>query len=841
MCGAPLAAESCSSQAWSRASARACSPWTENYRYTSFNSAHAEAMRTLYGAEIELGRSMIEYQAATVDRDQAKAYLDRALHGERVTVEVLAGDDRYARRYALIEHAPIRGENGEVLGASVVARDVTERRRIEEELRDREEQLQAVIDNSPFGMHMYRLEADDRLVFTGGNRTAEAMLGMDHSPLVGLTLEEAFPGNADTETAAAYRRVAREGGRYESHEYAYDAEGIAGVFEIHAFRFGPDRMAVFFRDVTERRKLELAVEESEKRYRSLFDNMQEGLAVCEVIYDDEHQPVDWVYLEVNPAFGRLMGLEGVVGRRVSEVIPSVLEDNPELLTIYGGVAAGGKPVEFQEYVRPLGLWLQISAFRPSPDHFVAVFENITERKRSEAELAERDRALTTLIGNLPGMAYRCRPDEAWTDEFVSAGSEALTGYTVDEYMSGPAHSSIGLMHPDDIDMIRRETDAAIARDEPWTCTYRLRTADDQIKWVWERGVAVRDEQGEVQALEGFIQDVTIEHEAEQRLSAAAQEWRATFDAMSESVALLDAEGTVMRSNAATAELTGWQLGDMPGHHCYEIFHHGDGFVAGCPHRRAMTSGRTETSVLQQDGRWYRVAVQPMVDGEGRVSGGVHIVSDITDLKNTEQQLRDSVVKLQSITDGVIATIARVVEVRDPYTAGHERRVSRLAEAIARVMGLDEDRVEGVRVAGMVHDVGKIEIPAEILSKPGRLSPMEFQLIRRHAEAGHDVLAEIEFPWPVAEIARQHHERLDGSGYPQGLTGEETLLEARIVAVADVVEAMASHRPYRPALGIEAALKEIGLNRGRLYDEAASDACIELFNSGAFAFDEDATP
>lgn len=185
----------------------------------------------------------------------------------------------------------------------------------------------------------------------------------------------------------------------------------------------------------------------------------------------------------------------------------------------------------------------------------------------------------------------------------------------------------------------------------------------------------------------------------------------------------------------------------------------------------------------------------------------------------------------------VQAIARTLETRDPYTAGHQRRVTELSIAIAREMGLDEQQIEGIRFGATIHDIGKIHIPAEILNRPGQLNEMEFGIIKTHAEVGHEIVKEIDFPWPVADIVYQHHERLDGSGYPQGLKGDEIILEARILAVADVVEAMSSHRPYRPGLGIEAALDEINKNRGKFYDPDITDVCIKLFNEKQFTFSD----
>lgn len=193
-----------------------------------------------------------------------------------------------------------------------------------------------------------------------------------------------------------------------------------------------------------------------------------------------------------------------------------------------------------------------------------------------------------------------------------------------------------------------------------------------------------------------------------------------------------------------------------------------------------------------------------------------------------RELRESERKLRRSLLDSIAAIAATIEMRDPYTAGHQRRVAEIATTIARELRLPEDQVEGLYLAATVHDIGKIRIPAELLSKPGKLTAVEFSLIQQHSEAGYEILKGIDFPWPIAKTVLQHHERLDGSGYPSGLKDGETLLEARILAVADVVEAMVSHRPYRAGLGVDAALEEITHYRGTRYDPGVVDACVKLF-------------
>ncbi|KJU84537.1 protein containing PAS [Candidatus Magnetobacterium bavaricum] len=211
-----------------------------------------------------------------------------------------------------------------------------------------------------------------------------------------------------------------------------------------------------------------------------------------------------------------------------------------------------------------------------------------------------------------------------------------------------------------------------------------------------------------------------------------------------------------------------------------------------------------------------------------------IIRDITRRKNAISELEQSLNKLRGITGAVIEAMSVAVEVRDPYTAGHQRRVADLARSIAHEMGLSNDQRDGLRVAAEIHDLGKISVPAEILSKAGKLKPQEFEIIKDHSDIGYNILKGIDFPYPVADIVLQHHEKLNGSGYPRGLSGEDILIEARIICVADVVEAMANHRPYRPALGLEKAFDEINTNSGTLYDPDVVQACMRAFSKG-FAF------
>jgi PAS domain S-box-containing protein/putative nucleotidyltransferase with HDIG domain len=248
----------------------------------------------------------------------------------------------------------------------------------------------------------------------------------------------------------------------------------------------------------------------------------------------------------------------------------------------------------------------------------------------------------------------------------------------------------------------------------------------------------------------------------------------------------------------------------------------------CVHFRIKDRTGTEKWVCEQGHGVY--------SDDGELINLVGFISDVTGYKQAEEKLRETTKSLRKAILGTVQAVSTPMEFRDPYTAGHQRRVADLAVAIAAELGLSQWQIEGVRIAGLIHDIGKICVPVEILSKPGRLNEVEMSLIRMHSQAGFEILKSSEFPWPIAEMVLQHHERIDGTGYPRELKGEDMLIEAKIIAVADVVEAMASSRPYRPALGLDMALEEITGKRGKHFDALVADRCVDVFRKNNFRFD-----
>jgi PAS domain S-box-containing protein/putative nucleotidyltransferase with HDIG domain len=307
-----------------------------------------------------------------------------------------------------------------------------------------------------------------------------------------------------------------------------------------------------------------------------------------------------------------------------------------------------------------------------------------------------------------------------------------------------------------------------------------------------------------------------------------------FNTAADGMCLIDKGFHVIRANHTFARLFSLPPSQIPGKRCRQIMPGGACHTSGCCMRRILSGERRitfQTRKQRPDGSTFPciVSASPFYNADNEVIGIVEDIRDITAIVASERKLRESHRRIRTTLDGTIQAISCAIETRDPYPAGHQRRVARIAAAIAREMGLSAHRIEGIRIAGLIHDIGKISIPASILAKPGTLTDKEFALIMEHPRTGYEILKSIDFPHPVAETVLQHHEKMDGSGYPRGLRSREILMEARIIAVADVLESMASHRPYRPTLGLKVALEEIIEKQDKLYDSRVVGACLRLVN------------
>jgi PAS domain S-box-containing protein len=348
------------------------------------------------------------------------------------------------------------------------------------------------------------------------------------------------------------------------------------------------------------------------------------------------------------------------------------------------------------------------------------------------------------------------------------------------------------------------------------------------------------------AIAGFVmnvRDITERKRVEKDLRESEEKYRNILENIEDGYFESDLAGNLTFFNSSACRILGYPREEMLGMNnrvyvdaenakkCFRAYN--GVYVTGIPQKGF------EWEIIRKDGarRSLEVSISLIVRPGKKPTGFCGIVRDITERKKAEERLKETLENLRKALGTTLQVMISVVETRDPYTAGHQIRVADLARTIATEMGLSKEKIENIRIASSIHDIGKLFIPAEILSKPAKLSEMEFALIKEHTYKGYEILLKAKSPWPLAETVYQHHERMDGSGYPRNLKGEEILIEARILAVADVVEAMASHRPCRPALGVEAALEEIEKNKETLYDATVVDACLKVFRENGYQFKE----
>jgi PAS domain S-box-containing protein len=372
--------------------------------------------------------------------------------------------------------------------------------------------------------------------------------------------------------------------------------------------------------------------------------------------------------------------------------------------------------------------------------------------------------------------------------------------------------------------------------------FRIVRPDGTVRFVLGRGELRYDAENRPLRMIGTAEDITERKRTHEALSESEGKYRALVEQQSlVGIFLVDGE-KVLYQNPCADEIFGYQPGELVGRPIKTLVVEGE-WPAMEREMGRLVSGEIPILKLdfqgrRKDGREVIINAHATLARSGGRPILIGVLQDVTGQRHAERHIQHHVAQLEAAFMHTVEVATTLSEMRDPYTAGHERRVAEIAVAISAELGFDARRQQGLRIAGYLHDVGKITVPLEILAKPGRLNAAEFALVKGHPQASYAILKNVEFPWPVAQVALQHHERMNGSGYPQGLKGEAILFEARVMAVADVIEAMASHRPYRPGLGVDQALAEIERGRGSAYDPIVVDACLKLFREKGYQLPRD---
>lgn len=645
---------------------------------------------------------------------------------------------------------------------------------------------------------------------------------------------------------------------------------------------------------TARTQLQVSLQTNEERFRAAAEASPDALFVFKSVRDNAGNIVDLEIIEMNARAAQQLGMgrDDAIGKTYLGLLPFF--KTASSFDRYAQVVTTGTRFEdefpydvpskgrrwFRQQVVPVGDGIAIS------------LRDVTTWKNAGEKLREGEERLRLALAGARMGAWGMDLESGTLS--ISEEMGPIFGLPKGE---GPKTTQgfLEVVHPDDREPLakamKRDREAA----RPAHVEFRVVWPDGSVHWVDAHSNIISDKAGKPARVVGVLADITqrkLDVTALQRANRALKTLSAGNEALvhatSESELLqevcrviVDKGGYRMASvgfpqddREKTIRLMAW-AGVEDGYLTAIKHTWADNEQGQRPIARALRSGKFEIArgvvdhpafapvkdLVTRPGYVSNLAL-PLLDGNS-VIGALSIHASEADafddaevllLQELAEDLAYGIVTLRtreerdriahaheyhveilhkSLEDSIQA-IAATVEMRDPYTAGHQKRVAELAVALAREMGLPEKRIHGLHLAGVVHDLGKISVPAEILAKPGKLMPIEFEMIKGHAQTGYEILKDIDFPWPIATIVWQHHERLDGSGYPQGLKGGDILLESSILAVADVVEAMASHRPYRPTLGIDVALREIEGGRGTKYDPAVADACLKLFREGSYA-------
>lgn len=460
------------------------------------------------------------------------------------------------------------------------------------------------------------------------------------------------------------------------------------------------------------------------------------------------------------------------------------------------------------------------------------YSEAAERRRAERDLNDLEERYRALFDRSHDCVFLAGFDGAFID--ANEAAVKLLGYSREEI---PSITLLTLLNADDAARARaRLREIADRGSQLESREYRLRRKDGSTVVV-EITASVVYRHGRPVAIQGIARDVTDRRQAEESLRESEHRFRVMIEQAISGFYMIE-NGAFKYVNPRFAEIFGYATpAEVIGLTPAELTAERDRQRVAENLRRRF-SGEVESlsytfTGLRKDGTEVDIGAHGAITSYGGHPAIIGLLQDISERKEAKRKIERYIAQLEQAVQSTINVVATIGELRDPYTHGHESRVGQIAAALAAEMDLTPGQIEGIRVAGYLHDVGKIAVPAEILAKPGGLTSAEMALVREHPQRSHDILKTVPFPWPVAEAAWQHHERLDGSGYPRGLKDTAIILEARILAVADTVESMASHRPYRASLGLDRALTEVEENRGTHYDPQVVDACLRLFREKGY--------
>lgn len=849
-----------------------------------------DAVINTYGFSREdlLGKSILTIQNE-ISEEFFKEFWSKAAIGTSRTIESL----HYRKNGDSLPveiHSILIEDDGERLVVSTV-RDITRRKRDEMLLKEKNLQLQALV-NAPTES-LFQIDPSGRVITA--NQTLCKRLGTDLESLIGKNIYDFVP----RELAQARKIHAEEVLKTGKPRVIEDRrEGIVLKTTIYPV-FGQDgrveSLVLFAEDITVSKKAEEELKESESRVRKKLKTILDPESEIEDLELEDIFDFEAIQSMMND-FYRLtnigMAIIDIHGKILvatgwQEICTKYHRMNPETLRncLHSDLelSKGIEPGTFKLYKCANNMWdmatpiivgdshlgnlflgqffiedesLDYELFRRqarkygfNEDEYIKALDKVPVWSRETIDtvmtfyskfakmvstlsfaniklartLSERDSLLQTVekkeskfrryVESAPDGIFVSDERGNFTD--VNEASSRITGYTREELLN---MNLLKLIHPESLDDAKEHFRKTVETGEAEGIVSFVKKTGEKGYWN-VRAVRLDDT-----SFIGFVSDVTDLLMSQEALRKSEEEKSLILNATKESIVYYDRDLRINWINRAMSKRLGVEVGDLIGKKCFMIWKAGEKCDDCILEKVIKSREQKKTELTNEMGEYWLVRAYPVIGPDGDVTGVVEVSEDITERKRASK-------KLEAAFDALVRIASDIVSAKDPYTAGHQKNVSDLAVAIGKKMGLNYETLTCLKFAGLLHDIGKISIPSEILTRPVKLSNIELSLIKEHSRNGYNILKDIDLPWPIADIVLQHHERLDGSGYPNGLKNDEIRLESRIIAVADVVEAITSHRPYRQALGIEHALNEIKKNSGILYDPAVVEACVQVFEDG----------
>ncbi|MEO0123251.1 MAG: PAS domain S-box protein [candidate division WOR-3 bacterium] len=577
------------------------------------------------------------------------------------------------------------------------------------------------------------------------------------------------------------------------------------------------------------------------KYQTLFDSAGDGIMILK----------DYKFVECNKRALEIFGCDekDIIGKYPYELSPAFQPDgsnsNEKAIQMMKE-ALYGKPMFFEWQHRRIDGSLfdtEVSLRRfelPDGVYLLALVRDITEKKRIQGQLKENEELFRTIFESAKDCIFI--KNKALRYVMVNKCTAELLGMKTEEIIG---KTDFDIFGPDTANTIISE-DRRVLNGEVIENFSERNIRGKRFKFHTIK-VPLYNAKGEIWGLCGIARDISEQETTKSELIKNQERLQLITENITEVIFILDMD-LKFTFMSPSIKIIGYDTDELLNNGVEKLLtrhSYSDAMkvlkeeleIESIP---TLNKNRYRSLLLQikkRDGMeiWAQTTFKFIRDKEGKPIGILGVARDVSDAYNAHQELKKSYEQLNRLLEGAVTALASAVEKRDPYTAGHQRRVAELTCTIAEEMGLSKEIINYLRIASLLHDVGKIYVPAEILAKPTTLTPAEFEIIKTHSQVGYEILAPVNFPWPIPEIVLQHHEKMDGSGYPKGLKGDEIMIEAKILCVADIVEAMMSHRPYREALGLDQALNDISKGRGIKFEPEIVDICIKLFKEKGFRF------